>query len=140
MKFLREDDAANNLKNIEINITSLVDIVFLLLIFFMLTTQFSTQQKITVSLPKAQATKPLKESNEIRIKVLESGEVFLGDQKLALSALQQALETKKLKKSVPIYVAADQKASYQRVVSVLDTLNLGGYQNIALLTKSASAK
>jgi biopolymer transport protein ExbD len=108
----------------EVNLTPLIDVVFLLLIFFMVSTTFEHQSRIQIELPEAtaEATKPDEESLEIIIDA--QGRFFLGEQQVVnteLKTLKGALsKVVGEREGMPVIIRADAKTPHQAVITALD--------------------
>ena len=122
----------------DINLTPLIDVVFLLLIFFMVSTTFEHQSRIQIELPEAtaEASKPDDESLEILIDA--QGRYFLGEQqvvntelKTLKGAIRKALGERD---SMPVMIRADARTPHQAVVRALDATSQLGLVNISLAT------
>jgi len=122
----------------EVNLTPLIDVVFLLLIFFMVSTTFEHQSRIQIELPEAtaEATKPDDESLEIIIDA--QGRFFLGDQQVVnteLKTLKGAIS--KIvgeREGMPVIIRADAKTPHQAVITALDATSQLGMTRISLAT------
>jgi biopolymer transport protein ExbD len=128
----------DNQEDPEINLTPLIDVVFLLLIFFMVSTTFEHQSRIQIELPEAtaEASKPENESLEILIDA--QGRYFLGDQqvvntelKTLKGAIRKAVGTREV---MPVIIRADARTPHQAVVRALDATSQLGLVNISLAT------
>ncbi len=122
----------------EINLTPLIDVVFLLLIFFMVSTTFEHQSRIQVELPEATAaaTKPDDESLEIVIDI--EGRYFIGERQVvntSLKTLKGAIR-KALgeREGIPVIIRADANTPHQAVVRALDATAQLGLVHISLAT------
>lgn len=122
----------------DINLTSLIDVVFLLLIFFMVTTTFEQQARIRVELPEASAEPVPQEDNTLEIIVDAQGRYFIGDEQVINSELNtlKAAISKALggREGVPVTVRADAKTPNQAVITVLDATSQLGLTHISLAT------
>jgi biopolymer transport protein ExbD len=110
-------------QNLEIGLTPLIDIVFLLLIFFMLTSRFVAQEGIKVDLPitEYEHTVPLPEDTIIYLK--EDGRIYFRGILLTLEQLHQVLTFQRATLlSKPVEIQADRDASVQSMVSLLEVL------------------
>jgi len=117
-----------------IDITSLIDLVFLLVAFFMVTSSLSIVSSVTVHLPKAIQSGPLKHSNLI-VSISEKNEIYINDVKYDLNSL--LLEFKKRKpllKDGSVIIRGDRMANYETIIKVMDYLNLAGLQKFTLST------
>jgi biopolymer transport protein ExbD len=122
----------------EVNLTPLIDVVFLLLIFFMVSTTFEHQSRIQIELPEAtaEATKPDDESLEIIIDA--QGRFFLGEQQVVnteLKTLKGAIsKVAGGREGLPVIIRADAKTPHQAVITALDATSQLGLTRISLAT------
>ena len=122
----------------EVNLTPLIDVVFLLLIFFMVSTTFEHQSRIQIELPEAtaEATKPDDESLEIIIDA--QGRFFLGEEQVVnteLKTLKGAIsKVVGERESLPVIIRADAKTPHQAVITALDATSQLGLTRISLAT------
>jgi len=124
--------------NNQLNIAPLVDVVFLLLIFFMLTSTMITQQGIELSLPGAQSTTAI-DQTPLEISINSEGVVFIGDQVIAISELSsELLSLLSDERSEQIVLRADSRVSVDKLVEVMDLIRTTGATNIALATERRS--
>ena len=112
-------------QQVEINLTPLIDVVFLLLIFFMVSTTFKDEARLRVQLPEAQGEEvPAQEPEQIRIVIDRAGSYWVDDQRVVdrrpitlARALRGALGERK---DVPVLIQADANATHQSVMTALD--------------------
>ena len=122
----------------EVNLTPLIDVVFLLLIFFMVSTTFEHQSRIQIELPEAtaEATKPDDESLEIIIDA--QGRFFIGEQQVVnteLKTLKGAIsKAVGEREGLPVIIRADAKTPHQAVITALDATSQLGLTRISLAT------
>lgn len=124
-----------------INLTPLVDVVFLLLLFFMLTSHFVRAPAIKIALPDAK-TAEAEVREEVIITIAADGTLFLDQDRVLLTSLQHNLHEKlnKLKKPA-VRLKADREAKLGLVVKVVDEIRLAGVGAFSLETeKSREAK
>ncbi|MBF0358143.1 MAG: biopolymer transporter ExbD [Magnetococcales bacterium] len=121
------------------DVTPLVDVVFLLLIFFMVTTTFSNDQGIKLDLPKAdtaEKTGSNLQDNSIRAVVDSQGRYYIDNSEVMAEQLSSALlSAAKGKKDVLIHVQADKNSSHGSIVYLMDTarkLNLNRFSLVTL--------
>ena len=123
----------------DVNLTSLIDVVLLLLIFFMVSTSFVREAEINLRLPEASATE-LSEapSDALEITVTESGAYLVNGRPLVNSerrTLRAAIE--RLigeERNVPVYIRADANATHQAVVTAMDVAGQLGFVNVNIAT------
>jgi biopolymer transport protein ExbD len=122
----------------QIDITSLIDLVFLLVAFFMVTSSLSTISSITVHLPKAVQVGVYKQGNLI-ITINEKNEVYINDVKYRLETLINEFKRRKSQiKDGMVVIRGDRKADYQTIVRVMDSLNRAGLPKFILSTVKTS--
>ena len=119
-----------------ITIVSLVDILTMVLMFFVYTTTFKTaQEQVKIVLPDTshggQATSDVA---PVVLAVDPQGGVFLDNKPIELDALGDAIK-KLAADNRPLQMKADTKANFGRVMEVLDTLNGAGVKNVSTLTQ-----
>ena len=120
---------------VEIPLTPLIDIVFLLLIYFLLTTNFLVDEGIKIKLPQAKASAPQTEK-EITVYVDRQGRAFLGKQEIPLDQLFTRLkEMIGDQKDKLVVVKADRAVMLNRVVKVMDIAKAAGAGRLCLATE-----
>ncbi|NEX21533.1 biopolymer transporter ExbD [Thiorhodococcus mannitoliphagus] len=120
----------------DINLTPLIDIVFLLLIFFMVSTTFKDEARLRVQLPEAQGEDiPAKEPTMIRLVIDRAGHFFVNDQAVADAkpeSLARVLgEIKREGGALPVLIQADAEATHQSVMTAMDAASQAGLNRIA---------
>jgi biopolymer transport protein ExbD len=115
-------------------ITPLIDVVFLLLIFFMVSTVFKKDElALLLSLPQtSEGESPDRQVENIVIELSET-EVAIGGLKLAIEDIDQELE-KISNKTTPIDLRIDKGVVYERMIKVLDRLKYYELTNLSLIT------
>ena len=136
MKFRKE----SNLKNVEVNLTPLIDVVFLLLIFFMVSTTFDKQAQIQIKLPEADSSEIVdKEPTSISVGINEQGDYFVNEEELIKSDKEtlrkMLLKVSEGKTDLPVIISADGKAPHQSVVTVLDIASQLGMSQMTFATR-----
>ena len=117
-----------------IDIAPLVDVVFLLLIFFMLSTTFEIKPGIKVDLPEG-TTKEIKtEPNDLKIFITKKEEIFFNGKRVNLEKLKKELAKIKNKNKL-IIIEADKFSYHGVVVSVMDVAKSQGFNNFAIATR-----
>ncbi len=120
---------------VQVPLTSLIDIVFLLLIYFLLTTNFMVNEGIKVKLPHAKAAAPQTEQ-ELTIYVDKEGKAFLNGSQVSLGQL-----FKEVRKSIGkntgrlVVIRADRRAVLDKVVNVMDVVKAAGAGRLCLATE-----
>jgi len=119
-------------KGPEINIAPLVDMVFLLLIFFLVTTTFSKETGVTVNKPKAQTAASLTQEN-IMIAVTERGTIHIHNREVDLKNLNSIV--RRIIENRPdssVVIIADENTRTGLVVDVMDECKIAGAKKISL--------
>jgi biopolymer transport protein ExbD len=122
----------------EINLISLIDVLFVLVIFLMVTTTFAHQSGLRLELPQASPAPGATADAGLSVAVDRNGNYFLGDQALVNTrpetlrrALEQRLGTER---NQQMAVRADGRASHQSVVTVFDVLAQMGIRDVVIET------
>lgn len=124
----------------EVNLTPLIDVVFLLLIFFMVSTTFEQQSRIQIELPEATPTPAETEDESLEIVIDAQGRYFIGEQqvvnselKTLKSAISKAVEGRE---SLTVIIRADASTPHQAVITALDAASQLGLTQISLATSA----
>ena len=116
----------------QLDIAPLIDVVFLLLIFFMLTSSYIFQPGIKINLPKAVTSEVIRE-RDLVITVSAENLIYLNDHSVSLKELESHLE-KAAGKGWPLLIKADRKASLGKVVRIWDMSREAGLTQINIAT------
>lgn len=130
MKFKRHTKIDHGFERI--NIAPLIDVIFQLLIFFMLSSSFTFQSGITVKLPKTITSDVVQEENYV-ITITSENIIYFNSQVITLKELESLL-SKTSKKQTPILIKADRRASVGRIVDVWDLCRALGIERINIAT------
>jgi biopolymer transport protein ExbD len=130
MRFKRHIELEHGLR--QIDIAPLIDMVFQLLIFFMLTSSYIVQQGIRVNLPRA-VTSEITKQNQIQISISSENIIYLNEKVVTLQELRNFLKDLD-NKEVSVLIKADRKATLGRVVEVWDILREAGLSHINIAT------
>ena len=123
-------------KNIEINVAPLIDIVFLLLIFFMLTSEFTDFKTIDMISPNQTSTNIQKNDLPIIINLSENGLIEIDKIEIKLEDLSETIQMKLLNSNnKKIVISTLNKTKINNLIIVVDTIRSLGIENIALITK-----
>lgn len=128
-----------NREEVAVNLTPLIDIVFLLLIFFMVSTTFTKENHLSIDLPEASAEASDAPLQAIEVLISASGEYTLNDQALIntqLNTLKRGLQ--KLlgdRDSAPVIITADAKTPHEAVVRAMDAAGQLGLVNLSITTR-----
>jgi len=122
-----------------VDLTSLIDVVFLLLIFFMVSTTFEQQAVLKVDLPEASAVDaPSDQAERLELVIDHSGIMYLNDQQLIDSdartlraAFEQAAGDKR---DLPLILRADRETPHHFMVTAMDIAGQLGFRNLSIVT------
>lgn len=130
-KFTREEP--------DVNLTPLIDVVFLLLIFFMVTTTFTRESRISVDLPESSAKTVESDETSIEITIDSQGRYFINQQLVVnnrIETLKQALRLAVGTRENPLLIInADAKSTHQDVVTAMDAARQLGIARLSLATQ-----
>jgi|TARA_B110000495_G_scaffold203733_1_gene229156 biopolymer transport protein ExbD len=123
----------------EVNLTSLIDVVFLLLIFFMVSTSFVKQSQINISLPQADSSTVVEAPPEqIDIMITTTGTYFVNGRELINNrpeTIRNALQKVSIGRSnMPMIISADANAKHQHVITAMDVAGRLGFTHISIAT------
>ena len=128
----------------DVNLTPLIDVVFLLLIFFMVSTTFEHQSRIKIDLPEASAAPTSQEDERLEILIDAQGRYFIGDQqvvnttaKTLKSAISKAVVERE---GLAVIIRADAETPHQAVITALDVTSQLGLTHISLATSKTQDK
>lgn len=137
MSFFKAKDDSNS----EINITPLIDVVFLLLLFFMLTTTFSAKPGFKINLPKSNNTASEKTNDNINVFISSRGDISFNGTKVEMVELSQLLKEKvKLGTEQMVIISADEEARHGVVVEIMDRIKQSGLSKITIATQGKEKK
>jgi len=128
----------------EVNLTSLIDVVLLLLVFFMVSTSFVKQSQITIRLPDAEAASVVEQpADQIDIMITEQGTYLVNGRELVNSrpaTIRNALQkVSNGDHTLPLTISADANARHQYVVTAMDVAGRLGFVQISIATVNDSA-
>lgn len=134
MKFRRQ-----RREEVGVNLTPLIDVVFLLLIFFMVSTTFKKESHISLNLPEAEGEAVAEKEHQIEIIINARGEYAVNDQMLVNSKIE-TLRTAinriaKGNTDLPLIISADAVSPHQSVVTAMDAAGQLGFVNLSITTR-----
>ena len=131
-------DTANADDEVEINLTALIDVVFTLIIFFVVTTSFNNRSALKISLPSSSANQTEAARKPLTVLIDRSGNYYVGDHALArkdLASLKDALRQQAGNDTGrTLVIQADAKASHQSVVTAMDAAGQLGFTRLSIAT------
>lgn len=130
-KIFQEEEAE------EINMTPMLDVVFIMLIFFIVTASFVKEAGIDVNRPEA-ATAVKKERASILVAISDTGEIWINKRQIDVRAVQANIE--RLKAENPqgsVVIQADQKATTDTLIKVMDAARAAGVFDVSIAAQEA---
>ncbi|AFJ02439.1 Biopolymer transport protein ExbD/TolR [Methylophaga frappieri] len=126
----------------DVNLTPMIDVVFLLLLFFMISTSFIRESSLKVDLPQATGETMQEQAEPIDIVINANGDISINDLVVAsttASDVRAALRSAAGNESDPhIIISADASAAYQLVVTAMDAASSLGFARLTLATRQTS--
>ena len=117
-----------------INVTSLIDVVFLLLIFFVVTSTFLERPGIDLSLPEAGSSAT--EVAEVSVRIAADGGLYVGDSPVMPEALTEVLEARlRQAGTTEVTLEADRRVPHGRVVAAMDAARKAGATGLVVATR-----
>ncbi len=119
-----------------IDLTPMVDVVFLLLIFFMISTTFVESPGISIKLPESSAQTVDREPKEIKIYLSKEGDIYYKNKQISMTDFKDVLADHQSKaEQTTFMLLADQEALHGKVVTLMDLARDAGYLNLAIATE-----
>ena len=131
MKFYKDKERV-----LSVEITPLIDIVFLLVIFFVVTSKIETNQYLTLDLPQSESFASALSNNSQNIILLESGILIINNNEFSLSEIDKFMAgvAATFSKTEVVILSIESKAYHEWVISLMDGLQQLGFQNIQIKT------
>jgi biopolymer transport protein ExbD len=130
-------------ENVEINLASLIDVVFILLLFFVVTTTFTRETQLKVDLPEAASGTPPEQTELKQIEVLigADGSYSVNGNALLESNLKNLMAAMQKESagdnSLPLIISADGKTPHQAVITAMDAAGKLGFAHLRITTVEA---
>ncbi|SFM44552.1 ExbD/TolR family protein [Thermodesulforhabdus norvegica] len=124
---------------VEINLAPLMDMVFILLIFFLVTTSFTRESGVVVERPRAKTAEPLEKLSFI-IGVTEKGEIFVEGRRIEIPMIRTYV-SKVLRENpdAGVVVVCDRNAKTDVLIRVLDECRAAGAKNLSVAARKAGS-
>lgn len=118
-----------------IDLSPLIDVVFILLIFFIVTTTFVEETGVEVDKPQAASASDL-EKQSVMIAVTAEGQIVYGGKEIGMTGVQPTVRRfVEKEESTPVIIQVDEKAPSGLFVRVIDEAKLGGAQKVSVATR-----
>ena len=124
-------------EDVNINLTPLIDVVFLLLIFFMVSTTFDTTSQLKINLPEASQTQSPQTAQKILLMIDARGNFFVNSRELTNSksaTLKAALERSLTNGMIPVVIQSDAASPVQSLVTAMDVVGQLGFPQVSVAT------
>ncbi len=125
-------------KRTHINLTALVDVLFLLIIFFAVSTRFTNQQAIDVELPKTVTSVAVSTSEKLIIIMQNEDEVFVNGKPFLWQGLDKEIQHPKYDRKQKVILNIDKKITHGKVVTLLDLLKIHQFKKVVFGTYDKS--
>jgi len=126
-------------EELSINLTPLIDVVFLLLIFFMVTTTFTRETRLSVNLPEADGAPAEENPDQVEILVSQGGGYSINGRALVNSRLETLMngleQVTQGDRNVALILIADAEATHQAVVTAMDAIGRSGFFRLSIATR-----
>jgi biopolymer transport protein ExbD/biopolymer transport protein TolR len=124
-----------NLEPPRVDLTPMIDVVFLLLIFFMISTTFSERAGLQIDLPASSALAVLPEEKEVLIYLGKNGEIYFQKQPISFAGLTRQLNSYGVAaKNMTFLLMADKNALHGKVIQLMDAAKMSGFGKLAMAT------
>jgi len=131
-------------QEVDVNLTPLIDVVFLLLIFFMVSTTFTRETHLSIDLPEAGSAADPVADQTLEVSITREGSYAINGVSLlnnSAAALKAAIEeSSEGDSSVPMVITADSATPHQAVVTALDVAGKLGFSQLRITTELAEAE
>lgn len=117
-----------------VDISPLIDCVFILLIFFIVTTTFVEETGVEVDKPQAASSVQL-EKTSILLAITDKGEIVYGGREIGIAGVQPLVKRMMQKEEVPVIIQADQHVQSGLLVRVIDEAKLAGAEKVSIATR-----
>jgi len=119
-------------KEVEVNVTNMIDVIFTLLIFFILTTTFTKETGIDITKPTAESAGQL-DKEYILIGVTRDGAIFMNERQIDLAMLQVILKQEIMRNpDKSVVISADRGADMGVIVDIMDECNLANVKKVSV--------
>ena len=126
---------------VELNLTSLIDAVFLLLIFFMVTTVFVKSTQLKIDLPIAENADTIEKEKKLNLRISNDGSLEVNSQMISMGGLSRLLEQEKLRSgSGTLIITADGQTPHGFVIDAMEMAVQAGVEKIDLETEKPKTR
>ena len=126
----------------DVNLTPLIDVVFLLLIFFMVSTTFDKESELSIELPNAEGEVLQKQTLQVEVSIDAKGNYAINSERIINSQIDTLkaaiIKIAGDKRDIPMVISADGQASHQSVVLAMDAARQLGFTKLTFATRLSS--
>lgn len=116
---------------------SMTDVVFLLIIFLLIVSNFSSQSGLTIKLPIS-STSSRHTLQNIEINIYKNGNIYYNDTPMSIRELADALSSDFTDENSIVRISAEADIALQRVIDIMDVVKASGYDKIFVATESVT--
>jgi len=127
----RQSKQDNKTEQVDINMSPLIDCVFLLLIFFIVTTVFVKNTGIDIKKPQAASAKSL-QNNSIMISISRDGRIYYAGTVVSLNSIRGIVRQQLNVKEVPVVILADEDSRSGQLIKLIDECKLAGAKSVSI--------
>ena len=131
-------------EEVDVNLTPLIDVVFLLLIFFMVSTTFTKKTHLSIDLPEASSQSSRAADIQIEVSITKNGDYAINNVSLInrdINTLKSAIEkVSEGDNAIPLIITADSTTPHQSVVTALDVAGQLGFTRLSITTTLTKPK
>jgi biopolymer transport protein ExbD len=127
----RQSKQDTKTEQVDINMSPLIDCVFLLLIFFIVTTVFVKNTGIDIKKPQAASAKSL-QNNSIMISISRDGRIYYGGTVVSLNSIRGIVRQQLNVKEVPVVILADEDSRSGQLIKLIDECKLAGAKSVSI--------
>lgn len=118
-----------------VELTPMVDVVFLLLIFFMISTTFVEHPGLKINLPESSAQQIRHEGKEVEVYLAENGQIYFQQHLVTLGGLHEKLDSYgAAARQMTFLLMADKAVRHGRVIQLMDAAKTAGFEKLAIAT------
>ena len=118
-------------RGIEINMSPMIDSVFLLLIFFIVTSVFMEETGVEVNKPTAVSAADL-EKQSLMVALTSTGKIVYGGREIDINSVRGIISQQLHNRDIPVIIMADRKSSTGQLVELMDECKLGGATRVSV--------
>jgi biopolymer transport protein ExbD len=122
----------------DINISPLIDMVFILLIFFIVTTTFVEESGVDVDKPQAASARAL-DKNSLILAITAKGQVVYGGKEIGIGGVRALVRRLTQKDDMPVIIQSDESAPAGLLVRVIDEAKLGGAKTVSIASEAGKS-